>query len=107
MRDYDRIVRLIESLRGDHVHVRSGAFMVRKGRWKLVYYLAVAHQLFDLEADPQELHDLYDQEPGVAAELETDLRRICSPEEENRRAHAFEWEQLEIVQREEGDGSAS
>jgi choline-sulfatase len=32
--------------------------MIRTGRWKLVYYHGYLPQLFDLEADPQERHDL-------------------------------------------------
>ena len=33
--------------------------MIRTDRWKLVYYPRLdRHQLFDLEADPHERHDL-------------------------------------------------
>jgi choline-sulfatase len=32
--------------------------MIRRGRWKLIYYHGYRPQLFDLEEDPQELHDL-------------------------------------------------
>ncbi len=32
--------------------------MIRRGRWKLVYYHGYRPQLFDLEDDPAELHDL-------------------------------------------------
>jgi len=32
--------------------------MIRRGRWKLIYYHGYRPQLFDLEDDPQELHDL-------------------------------------------------
>jgi choline-sulfatase len=32
--------------------------MIRSGRWKLIYYHGYRSQLFDLEADPQELWDL-------------------------------------------------
>lgn len=37
---------------------RSGAFMLRTGRWKYVHYALYEPQLFDLEADPEELCDL-------------------------------------------------
>ena len=32
--------------------------MIRRGRWKLIYYHGYRPQLFDLEEDPQELYDL-------------------------------------------------
>ncbi len=32
--------------------------MIRYGRWKYVHYVAYAPQLFDLDADPEELNDL-------------------------------------------------
>lgn len=34
--------------------------MVRAGRWKLIYYHGYRSQLFDLEADPDEVRDLID-----------------------------------------------
>ncbi|MBF2759025.1 MAG: sulfatase-like hydrolase/transferase [Ectothiorhodospiraceae bacterium AqS1] len=36
----------------------SGAFMLRKGRWKLIDYIDFEPELFDLENDPEELDDL-------------------------------------------------
>jgi choline-sulfatase len=63
--------------------------MIRKGSWKLIYCCQAEHQLFHLEEDPDELHNLYGQNPEKAAELEEELRRICSPEEENEKAHRF------------------
>ena len=81
-----------------HGHgTRSGAFMIRKGDWKLIYNLAAPHQLFNLAADPEELANLSDQESGKLAELEHDLRTICDPAQENRRAHAFERQQIALI----------
>ncbi|MEM7472603.1 MAG: sulfatase-like hydrolase/transferase [Pseudomonadota bacterium] len=60
----------------------SGGFMLRKGRWKLNYYVGFAPELFDLENDPEELVDLA-ADPAYAAslaEMETALREICDPE---------------------------
>lgn len=48
---------------------RSGAFMLRMGRWKYVYYAKYAPQLFDLETDPEELTDLA-QDPDFAEALD-------------------------------------
>ena len=56
--------------------------MIRKGRFKFVYYAGMRPQLFDLEADPQETRDLA-QEPGyrgLAADCETALRAVVDPE---------------------------
>jgi choline-sulfatase len=79
-----------------HGHgTRSGTFMVRKGVWKLLHHAAAPHQLFDLARDPEELVNRYADEPAIASELEHELRRLCSPEAEFERAHAFERHQLE------------
>lgn len=83
-----------------HGHgTRSGTFMVRRGPWKLMHHMAAAHQLFNLGEDPEELDDRFLAEPVIASELEEALRRLCSPERENRRAHAFEREQLALLTR--------
>ena len=60
----------------------SGGFMLRKGRWKYNYYVGFAPELFDLEADPEELTDLAG-DPEYAATLaamDAALREICDPE---------------------------
>jgi len=60
----------------------TGAFMIRKGRFKYVYYAGMPPQLFDLDSDPQEIRDLA-QEPGyrgLAADCETELRRVLDPD---------------------------
>ncbi len=82
-----------------HGHgTRSGAYMIRKGDWKLIYYMNAPHQLFQLADDPEELHNVYAIHPAKALELEAELRRICSPEEENARAHAFQDEQMQTYE---------
>lgn len=73
---------------------RASAFLIRQGRWKFVYHCAAPHQLFDLEADPDELVNLAGREPAVARRLERELRRICSPESENVRAEQYAQRQL-------------
>jgi len=60
----------------------TGAFMIRKGRFKFVYYAGMRPQLFDLDADPQEMRDLA-LEPGyhgLVTDCEGALRKIVNPE---------------------------
>ena len=60
----------------------TGAFMIRKGRFKFVYYVGMPPQLFDLDADPQETRDLGQDAGyrGLVADCETALRRVVDPE---------------------------
>ena len=75
----------------------TGAFMVRDGKYKFVYYVKYEPQLFDLRADPEELTDLAGDPAyaGVVATCEARLRSICDPEEVDARAKRRQAEQLE------------
>ncbi|MDD9977892.1 MAG: sulfatase-like hydrolase/transferase, partial [Boseongicola sp.] len=70
----------------------TGTFMVRWDRWKYIYYVGHAPQLFDLSKDPDELNDLWhfrQNTPVVQAALdegERRLRSICDPEAVNEAA---------------------
>jgi len=66
----------------------TGAFMIRKGRWKLIHFAGLTPQLFDLASDPDETHDLGEsaEHGGIRAELEAELRAVCDPDEVDRRA---------------------
>ncbi len=60
----------------------SGAFMIRRGRWKYVHYVGLPPQLFDLATDPIEARDL-GQDPAhaeVRGRMEAALRRLVDPE---------------------------
>ena len=66
----------------------TGAFMIRHGKFKFVHYVAYAPQLFDLEADPEELRDVA-ADPAYAKTLEecrARLYKICDPAEVDARA---------------------
>jgi choline-sulfatase len=81
-----------------HGHgARGSSYMIRRGRWKYLHYIGACHQLFDLEADPDELLDLSHACPDMAAQLEQELRRICDPDREHRRAEEFIERQLETA----------
>ena len=68
----------------------SGGFMLRKGAWKLNYYVGFAPELFNLDDDPEEMVDLA-ADPSHAdtlAEMEAALREICDPEATDAQAFA-------------------
>ncbi len=68
----------------------SGAFMLRRGRWKLNWYVGFAPELFDLVADPEELTDLA-SDPAYAetlAALEHEMRVLVDPEAADAQAFA-------------------
>jgi choline-sulfatase len=60
----------------------TGAFMIRKGPFKYVYYAGMPAQLFDLDADPQETRDLAGEPSwqGPVAECRKELRAVVDPE---------------------------
>ena len=68
----------------------SGAFMLRKGCWKLIRYVGFADELFDLESDPEELRNLAGspEHSEISANLHAELNRICNPEQTNATAFA-------------------
>lgn len=74
----------------------TGAFMIREGHYKYVYYVGYPPQLFDLKADPEELRDL-GEDPGfgeILARCEAKLRAILDPEAVDARAKARQQAQM-------------
>ena len=66
----------------------AGSFMIRFGRWKYIYHIGHPPQLFDLEADPNELVDL-GQDPNyteLQADCQARLIQIVDPEKANAQA---------------------
>ena len=57
-------------------------YMLRDGKHKLVYYVDAPNQLFDLDADPDEINNLIDDPAyaDIASSLEARLREIVDPE---------------------------
>ncbi len=79
----------------------AGAFAVRVGQYKYVYYCAYPPELFDLSADPEELMNLA-TDPAFAdtlAQCDAALRAICDPDAVEQRAKA---RQAEIIERHGG-----
>ncbi|GAB6166046.1 arylsulfatase [Thermostilla marina] len=74
-------------------HSGNGMFAIRKGKWKLVLGngsggretpkgkpFARPYQLFDLEADPSEKHNVIETHPEIAASLEKEFQAIYQHE---------------------------
>ncbi|WP_370231659.1 sulfatase-like hydrolase/transferase [Cognatishimia sp.] len=72
----------------------AGTFMVRWQNWKYVHYVGHDPQLFDLKADPHELHNLATTRPNhpetraALTEGERRLRAICDPDAVNAQCFA-------------------
>jgi choline-sulfatase len=74
----------------------GAAFMLRDGRWKYLHYVNYRPQLYDLESDPEELHDL-GEDPAFAQVRQDCLRKLrafCDPQEVDARAKARQAELL-------------
>ena len=66
----------------------TGAYMIRMGKYKLVHYVKYPPQLFDLEQDPEEIHDLsarHDMESTLQA-CRRKLFAMLDPVEVDERA---------------------
>jgi len=83
----------------------SGAFMLRKGRWKYHHYIGFPPELFDLEDDPEETTDLAADPAHTAtlAMMEAELRKICDPEATDAMAFA---DQADLIARHGGRDAA-
>ena len=83
----------------------SGAFMLRKGRWKLIHYVGFEDELFDLETDPEELCNVAPcpENAATLADLHKELRRICDPLTANDQAFA---DQAALIERHGGFDAA-
>src|SRR5690606_32166643 len=78
---------------------RRGVYMLRAGRWKYVYYAGEAPQLFDLEEDPHERHDLFGR-PGhadIATLMHDKLCAIVDPLAADRAARADQGRRLDAA----------
>jgi len=69
--------------------LNTSAYMLRKDRWKYVVYAGYAPQLFDMEADPEELRDLSGDQPALVAQLDADLRTVVDYDKTHRDWQAY------------------
>lgn len=74
----------------------SGAFMLRKGRFKLNWYIGFPPELFDLQADPEELTNLAGDpaHANALAMMEAELRKLVDPETADAQAFADQAEMI-------------
>lgn len=68
-----------------HTYCPDGVFMLRTPRWKYIHYVNLPPQLFDMQADPEELRDLAGDpaHAAVLAGMEARLRAMLDPEAVN------------------------
>ncbi|MDJ0779219.1 MAG: sulfatase-like hydrolase/transferase [Gammaproteobacteria bacterium] len=77
----------------------DAGYVVRDGNLKLIYFVDMPPQLYDLETDPLEANDIATQDPQALARMLSLLRDWLDPEAEDRRAkHA----QRELIERHGG-----
>ena len=71
----------------DHRFDRVRRSLVRDS-WKLIQSSDGQHELYDLAADPQEIRNLYQQEPGVAAAMMATIEALVAQAGQGRAAPA-------------------
>lgn len=74
----------------------TGLMMLRRGRYKYIHYTGYGSELYDLQADPEEINDLANDPAfkGVLEGFEAELRALVDPEDADRRAKAAQRERL-------------
>ncbi len=75
----------------------TGLMMLRKGRYKYVHYTHYGAELYDLQADPDELVNLADDpaHKAVLESFEASLRALVDPEDADTRAKRDQRRRLE------------
>ncbi len=70
----------------------TGAFMLRRDQWKYIAYPGYPSLLFNLDDDPDELHDLCAGQPEMVQVLDAELREIVDYEAIDAQAKAEDRE---------------
>jgi choline-sulfatase len=78
---------------------KTACYMVRQGKYKYIHYVDYAPELYDLDADPEELQNLAEDpsNASILSEFEAKLRKILDPEEANDRAKRDQLAKIEEV----------
>ena len=80
-------------------HSSTGSYMLRRGAYKYIYHVGYPAQLFDLQHDPDEAHDLASDpaRAGLLADFERRLRGICDPEAVDAAARADQRRRIDAA----------
>jgi len=70
--------------------VNTTLYMLRQGDWKLVAYGGYEPQLFNLADDPEEIDNLAQKRPEVAAQMDAALRKIVDYPAVHRKVIAYD-----------------
>jgi choline-sulfatase len=66
----------------------NAGYMIKQGRYKYIYYVGYASQLFNIEQDPDEVHDLANsgEHQVIQDQMHQMLLSIVDPEKVNKQA---------------------
>ncbi|SPJ29968.1 sulfatase-like hydrolase/transferase [Falsiruegeria mediterranea] len=75
----------------------NSSFLFRQGKWKRIYHVDMPNQLFDLDADPEEVNDLlaHNGAHPMEAVLSDQLRALVDPEALDLRSKADQRVRIE------------
>jgi len=72
--------------------LNTTAWMLRQGPWKYIAYPGHPPQLFNPDADPDEVRNLAPARPDVVKTMDAELRRTCDYDEAHARCQAYNRE---------------
>ena len=83
----------------------SGAFMLRKGRYKLIHYVGFEDEVFELQSDPEEMVNLAGnpQYFAIRTALRAEMETMCDTAAANAQAFA---DQTALIERHGGREAA-
>jgi len=83
------------------VEANTGAYMVRAGKWKMIYYGKTYSatkdyqtQLFNIEDDPEELNEVSADNQDIVEWLDEKLREVMDPDEVDRAVMKNVWQRV-------------
>ena len=81
----------------------TGEFMIRRGSHKYIAYAGYESQLFDLASDPEEIDNLVEKEPELAAEMDRSLRELIEYEAVDAKVKRYDRESYRAWRAEIGE----